>query len=179
MKKLNYTYKVLKDVDFLRLLLMQGTAICAQLMYTSDKTLIADIAFCEKHGLENLLRYRYPIFPKLFISEKDICNYDEIITINTEETIVRFEDLQYIDRDSWAFRNGIYVEKSEYDGVLKSFEVYNRGRYLGAIYPADIEDMRLCITKLNYGEDPITGCWEDGLGHCCTLNGWRTEGGEE
>lgn len=72
----------------------------------------------------------------------------------------------------WKFENGITVNEIEYDYDLHAFEVYHNEELLGAIYPADIEDMQECISKLDEGEDPISGGWEDGCGHPCVIEGW-------
>lgn len=73
---------------------------------------------------------------------------------------------------TWNFDNGIEVLESEYDYDLHCFKVYNRANYLGTIYPNTIEDMENCIRELDNGSDPITDDWEDGMGNCCTLDGW-------
>lgn len=50
--------------------------------------------------------------------------------------------------------------------------MYHFDKYLGAVYPYSIDDMEACIVELDNGNDPITDKWEDGLGNCCTLDGW-------
>lgn len=72
----------------------------------------------------------------------------------------------------WKFENGIEVYEAEHDYDLHCLEVYNRDDYLGTIYPNTIEDMEDCVKDLDDGSDPITDGWEDGMGHCCTLDGW-------
>lgn len=85
------------------------------------------------------------------------------------------------DMREWKFINGIKVCEAEYDydHDLHMFKVYNESfygdtyRFLGDIYPNSIEHMEECIAKLDEGEDPITGSWEDGLGNVCSLEGWE------
>lgn len=72
----------------------------------------------------------------------------------------------------WKFENGIEVRESEYNYDLHCFEVYHDGRYLGDVCPGTIEDMEYCMAALNNGEDPISGGWDDGNTHPCTLDGW-------
>lgn len=81
------------------------------------------------------------------------------------------------DMREWKFINGIKVCEDEHDYDLHKFRVYDlifmdNYRFLGYIYPDSIEDMEECIAKLDAGEDPITGSWEDGCGNGCSLDGW-------
>lgn len=73
---------------------------------------------------------------------------------------------------NWKYENGIEVKEINYDYDLHALEVYHGETYLGNIYPSTVQDMENCINLLDNGEDPITGCWEDGCGNCCTLDGW-------
>lgn len=72
----------------------------------------------------------------------------------------------------WKFDNGIEVFEKEHDHDLHIFKVYSGDSYLGTVYPDTIGDMEECIETLDSGEDPITGGWEDGCGHSCSLDGW-------
>lgn len=78
----------------------------------------------------------------------------------------------------WKFENGIVVLEEDYDCDLHCLKVYNGGDYLGTIYPVSIEDMENCFKRLDSGYDPISDCWEDGLGNICTLAGWGLDGDE-
>lgn len=72
----------------------------------------------------------------------------------------------------WKFNNGIEVYEEEFDCDLHCLKVYNRGNYLGTVYPATIDDMKSCFNDLDNGNDPLTSGWEDGCGNSCTLDGW-------
>lgn len=72
----------------------------------------------------------------------------------------------------WKFDNGIEVYESDYDYDLHCLRVYCEKKYLGTVYPADIEDMQACFAELDMGNDPIDSHWEDGCGNSCTLDGW-------
>ena len=73
---------------------------------------------------------------------------------------------------SWTFPNGIEVYEKGYDYDLSCFAVWDGDRYLGSVYPANIEDMQFCIAALDSGEDPISGGWDDGCMNPCTIEGW-------
>lgn len=76
------------------------------------------------------------------------------------------------DMRTWKFTNDIIVEEEAFDYDLHIFAVYHKDRYLGRIYPCDIDAMRSCIKDLDAGKDPITEKWEDGCGNTCSLDGW-------
>lgn len=65
---------------------------------------------------------------------------------------------------SWEFENGCEVEETEFDYDLHEFAVYYKGKKC-TVTPGSIEDMERCIAKLDAGEDPVTGEWEDGAGN--------------
>ena len=78
----------------------------------------------------------------------------------------------------WNFKNGIRVVETEYDYDLHSLKVYNGEKYLGVVYPADVDDMMKCFDELDAGNDPISDKWEDGCGNTCTLDGWGEQSDE-
>lgn len=75
----------------------------------------------------------------------------------------------------WKFENGIEVIEKEFDYDLHCFKVYNGEKYLGTVYPADIEDMEGCIERLDDGYNPVNDGWEDGMGNRCSIEGWEND----
>lgn len=73
---------------------------------------------------------------------------------------------------TWEFADGTIVEETEFDYDLHILKVYNHGKYLGSIYPADIEDMKKLFDELDSGSNPIEDKWEDGDGNTCNIDGW-------
>lgn len=72
----------------------------------------------------------------------------------------------------WYFKNGVKVCEADFDYSLHCFKVYHEDKYLGTVYPADLEDMEACLAGLDAGNDPISGGWEDGRGNTCHFDGW-------
>ena len=85
----------------------------------------------------------------------------------------------WIFERSWIFENGIEVYEVPFDGDLRCLEVYNKGKYLGGIYPNSEENMELCIKDLDEGFDPVTAGWYDGMGNACCWEGWERDPEEE
>lgn len=73
---------------------------------------------------------------------------------------------------TWEFADGTIVEEAEFDYDLHILKVYNNGKYLGSIYPADVEDMEKLFRDLDDGSNPIEDRWEDGNLNTCTIDGW-------
>lgn len=77
------------------------------------------------------------------------------------------------NRVEWRFTSGITVIEDRTDGTL---EVRNECRTLGYIVPGDSDGMTECERRLDAGEDPISGGWEDGIGNRTSINGWGQDG---
>lgn len=45
----------------------------------------------------------------------------------------------------WCFKNGVKVCEADFDCSLHCFRVYHENKYLGTVYPADLEDMDSCL----------------------------------
>lgn len=75
----------------------------------------------------------------------------------------------------WDSKSKIIVNEVDFDYDLHCFEVYIDKKYLGSIYPDDIESMESCIKDLDDGNDPINYMWEDGMGNSCNIYGWGDE----
>ena len=73
----------------------------------------------------------------------------------------------------WTFENGITVLECEFDHDLHILKVYHEDKYLGGIYPADIDDMNKLFDELDGGSNPIDDRWENGAGETCTIEGWE------
>lgn len=66
----------------------------------------------------------------------------------------------------WDFAD-CRVTEEEFDHDLHMFSVtvdWDEEAVKG-IFPDSIEDMNTCIEKMDEGESPIAGCWQDGMGN--------------
>lgn len=72
----------------------------------------------------------------------------------------------------WEFKNGIIVTEKLFDHDLNAFIVFQNNKFLGVVLPDSIESLESCREELSNGTDPISGCWEDGSGNTCNLDGW-------
>jgi len=66
-------------------------------------------------------------------------------------------------------RCGSKIVEVEYDYDLNFFNVYNEKRYIGSIYPYNLDEMRECQKALKEGECPICDKWENGHGQTLGL----------
>lgn len=67
-------------------------------------------------------------------------------------------------------RCGAKIIELEYDYDLSYFHVLNeKGRYIGSIYPYNLDELRECQKALKEGECPICDKWEDGHGQTLGL----------
>lgn len=68
---------------------------------------------------------------------------------------------------------GVTVNLEPFDYDLCNLNAYyENGRFLGVIYPNDIETMIGLIESIDNGECPICNGWEDCCGNNCSSNGW-------
>lgn len=71
----------------------------------------------------------------------------------------------------WGFGDGITVAEMP-GGCCGQLLCYRDGIFIGRVVPADMSDMEECVAKLDAGEDPVTGGWDDGNGNACSAKGW-------
>lgn len=69
----------------------------------------------------------------------------------------------------WTFDNGIRVslvweERTGDGGILTVVQDVDGRRYAQSIECADVDNLDGCIRRLDEGEDPVNGGWEDGRG---------------
>lgn len=69
----------------------------------------------------------------------------------------------------WTFDNGVRValvweERTGDGGILSVIQEADGRRYAQTIECADVDNLDGCIKRLDEGEDPVSGGWEDGRG---------------